>query len=328
MRIDTVRTDVFLGPLDLARALREDARAGLTATPKTLSPKWFYDERGSDLFDRITRLPEYYPTRREREILSARAAEIARASCADTLVELGSGTSEKTRMLLDALSDAGVLERFIPFDISEATLRAAADAIVSQYPGIEVHAIVGDFEHHLGEIPRDGRRIIAFLGGTIGNLEPAERARFLADIAHTMRAGDTFLLGTDLVKDCDRLVRAYDDSQGVTAEFNKNVLRVLNRELSGDFDPDAFEHVALWHDDAAWIEMRLRAREEQVVHLDDLDLEVRFEKGEEMRTEISAKFTAAGAEQELRAAGLEPLERWTDERGDFALSLSGSKSLD
>ena len=317
-----LHVDVYLGPDDLPQALRRDVARGLAADPKWLPPKWFYDDRGSELFDEITRLDEYYPTRREREILTARASEIAAASGADTLVELGSGTSEKTRVLLDALRDHGSLKRFIPFDISEGTLRAAAEEVLREYPGISVHAIVGDFEHHLRHIPQDGTRMIAFLGGTIGNLMPDERQRFLSDLADTMQPGDSFLLGTDLVKDEARLVAAYDDARGVTADFNRNVLRVLDRELDADIDPDAFDHVALWDPENSWIEMRLRARVAQAIHVRELGLEARFDAGEEMRTEISTKFTRDTVEENLADAGLRLQGWWTDEAGDFALSLS------
>jgi len=318
----TVRVDVHLAATDLNDALAADARRGLTATPKDLPPKWFYDDRGSQLFDEITRLEEYYPTRAEREILEARADEIAAASGADTLIELGSGTSEKTRLLLDAFSRSGQLRRFVPFDVSELTLRDAARAIAEEHPGVDVHAVVGDFERHLDRLPGGGRRLIAFLGGTIGNLPPATRATFLHEIAAGLEPGDSFLLGTDLVKDVDRLVTAYDDAAGVTAAFNKNVLSVINRELGADFDLDAFAHVARWNSDEEWIEMWLRADEAQTVKIPELDLIVEFAAGEEMRTEISAKFRQAGIESELAAAGLTLQHWWTDQAGDFALSLS------
>ncbi|MDP9462102.1 MAG: L-histidine N(alpha)-methyltransferase, partial [Actinomycetota bacterium] len=227
-----------------AAALRADALAGLTATPKSLPPRWFYDERGSVLFDEITRLPEYYPTRAERAVLAAHGAEIAAACGAEVLVELGSGTSEKTRLLLTALRNAGTLTRFVPCDVDASVLRAAGESITAEYPGVEVEAVVGDFTLHLGELPRSGRRMVAFLGSTIGNLEPGPRAAFLAEVAASLEPGDSFLLGTDLVKDAGRLVRAYDDAAGVTAEFNRNVLSVLNRELGARFDPSSFEHVA------------------------------------------------------------------------------------
>jgi L-histidine N-alpha-methyltransferase len=317
-----VNVDVHLGPDDLARALEADVRAGLGTTPKSLPPKYFYDDRGSELFDAITRLPEYYPTRTERGILVDRAADVVGATKATTLVELGSGTSEKTRLLLDAFTAAGVLERFVPFDVSEATLRQSASAIAREYPGVEVHAVVGDFDHHLACIPRGGTRVVAFLGSTIGNFAPGPRATFLAEIAAALDPGDAFLLGTDLVKDPSRLVAAYDDAAGVTADFNRNVLRVVNHALDADFDPEAFAHVARWDADAEWIEMRLRAGAPQKVTVGALGMDVRFTSGEELRTEISAKFRRTGVEAELDAAGLRLAEWWTDPAGDFALSLS------
>jgi len=317
-----MKVDVHLGPDDLAAALRADVAAGLTSTPKALPPKWFYDERGSALFEEITTLPEYYPTRCEREILLGRAGEIAELSEADTLLELGSGTSAKTRILLDALDKTGRLRRFVPFDVSEATLLAASDAVAREYPSVDVHAVVGDFDHHLGLLPCEGRRLIAFLGGTIGNLEPAARARFLAAVAGGMAAGDAFLLGTDLVKDVARLVAAYDDSRGVTADFNRNVLRVVNAALHADFVPERFAHVARWNAECEWMEMHLRSAGDQTVRVADLGVEAGFADGEEMRTEISAKFRPAGVEAELAAAGLDLVAWWTDSRGDFALSLS------
>jgi L-histidine N-alpha-methyltransferase len=317
-----VQLTYHLGPDDAAEALRADALAGLTATPKELPPRWFYDERGSELFDRITRLPEYYPTRTERAILTARAGEIAAAAGADVLVELGSGTSEKTRLLLTAMREAGTLRRFVPFDVDPSVLRLAGDALAEEYPGLEVDGVVGDFTRHLGELPTDGRRLVAFLGSTIGNLAPAERAAILADLAATLRPGDSFLLGTDLVKDENRLVRAYDDAAGVTAEFNRNVLLVLNRELKADFDPEAFAHVARWDAEHEWIEMRLRSVRDQQVNVAALDLGVPFAAGEEMRTEISAKFRREGVERELAAAGLAMTRWWTDPAGDFGLSLA------
>ena len=318
----TPRIDVLLGPDDIAAALRHDVVAGLTATPKTLPPKWFYDDHGCDLFDQITRLPEYYPTEAERTILTTEAATIAEVSGADTIVELGSGTSDKTRTLLDAFWAAGQLRTFVPFEVNEATVVAAADAIAARYPGLDVHAVVGDFERHLGDLPRAGTRMVAFLGSTIGNFAPAERKHFLAELADTLQPGDTVLLGTDLVKDVARLEAAYDDAAGVTAAFNRNVLAVVNRELDADFAVDAFAHRAFFDTANEWIEMRLVSRDDQVVHIGALDLAVAFAAGEELRTEISAKFRRAGVEAELAAVGL-TLERWwTDPAGDFALSLA------
>ena len=319
---DALRVDTYLGPDDLRTALRADAHRGLTSTPKDLPPKWFYDDRGSELFDAITRLPEYYPTRTERSILVAHADDIVAASGADTLVELGSGTSEKTRILLDAFARANALQTFAPFDVSEATLRDAARAVAAEYPGVAVHAVVGDFERHLVHIRSEGHRIVAFLGGTIGNFAPGARASFLRSLATTLRPGEALLLGTDLVKAQDRLVRAYDDNAGVTAAFNKNVLDVLNRELGANFDPDDFDHVAVWNAADEWIEMRLQARRAITVQIPELDLDVSFADGEQMRTEISSKFRREGIAEELRASGFELVAWWTDPDDDFALSLS------
>jgi L-histidine N-alpha-methyltransferase len=320
--VEQLTVDVHLGPDDMARALRDDARRGLAATPKSLPPKWFYDERGSQLFDEITRLAEYYPTRREREILDAHADDIAAAVPADSLVELGSGTSTKTRLLLDALAAVGSLRRFVPFDVSEPTLRQAGEAIVRDYPGVSVHGVVGDFDHHLSLLPRDGRRLVAFLGGTIGNFLPGDRGKFLSDLIGTMSSGDALLLGTDLVKDPARLRAAYDDGAGVTAEFNRNVLHVLNRELGADFVPDRFVHVARWNPVDELMEMALRSEGAQSVSVPALGLTVSFDDGEEMRTETSAKFRRPRVEAELAAAGLELRHWWTDAAGDFALSLA------
>lgn len=317
-----MRLDIHLTEADLAQALRDDARTGLTAIPKTLPPKWFYDARGSELFERITELPEYYPTRAERAALTAHAAEIAEATGAKTLVELGSGSSDKTRLLLDALHRYGTLARFVPLDVSEPALRAAATAIDADYPDLDVHAIAGDFTRHLDEIPAGDGRLVAFLGGTIGNFEPADRARFLRDLRAVLHPDEWFLLGTDLVKDEATLVAAYDDSAGVTADFNRNVLRVLNRQLGADFDPEAFAHVALWDAKEEWIEMRLRAARPMRVRVARLDLDVSFEEGEELYTEVSAKFRREGIAAELVEAGFEPARWWTDPEGRFGVSLA------
>jgi L-histidine Nalpha-methyltransferase len=304
------------------RELRNDVRDGLSRTPKSLPPKWFYDAAGSELFDRITRLPEYYPTRAEAAILTERAATIAAASGADTLVELGSGTSAKTRMLLDALRDKGTLHRFIPFDVDASVLQFAGEALSEEYPGLRIEAVCGDFERHLSELPRGGRRLVAFLGSTIGNLTPGPRACFLSALSETLEPGDTVLLGADLVKDAGRLVRAYDDSAGVTAEFNRNVLAVINRELRADFDTRAFRHVARWNDDEKRIEMWLAADGAQRVHIAALDMVADFADGEEMLTEVSCKFRAEQVAVELAAAGLTRTHWWTDAAGDFGLALA------
>ena len=322
MTTTTPAIAVHLRPSDIARDLRADVRAGLTSTPKELPPRWLYDARGCELFDAITELPEYYPTRTEREILTVSARAIADLSEADTLVELGSGTSEKTRLLLDALREAGRLQRFVGFDVAEGVLRGAADAILAEYAPIEVTGVVGDFHRHLAEIPGGGRRLIAFLGGTIGNLRPHQRAEMLGELAALMVEGDSLLLGTDIVKDHDRLVAAYDDAAGVTAEFNRNVLSVLNRELGADFDLARFEHVARYDDVDDHIEMRLRSQGHQVVRVPELDLAVTFADGEDLLTEISAKFRPTVVRAELIAAGLTPAGWWTDQAGDFGLTLA------
>ncbi|MEU7576011.1 L-histidine N(alpha)-methyltransferase [Streptomyces sp. NPDC041068] len=300
-------------------ALRADVLHGLTRTPKSLPPKWFYDARGSALFEEITTLPEYYPTRAEREILVTRATRIAEVTGARTLIELGSGSSEKTRHLIDALSS---LHTYVPVDVSETALTGAANTLLAQRPSLDVHALIADFTRGLALPGTPGPRLVAFLGGTIGNLLPAERAAFLSSVRGLLSPGDALLLGTDLVKDESVLVSAYDDGAGVTASFNKNVLSVINRELEADFDPTAFEHVAVWDREHEWIEMRLRSTADQTVKIPALDLAVDFTAGEEMRTEISAKFREDGVRSELAAAGLTLTHWWTDERNRFALSLS------
>jgi L-histidine N-alpha-methyltransferase len=300
-------------------ALRADVHRGLTAGPKTLPPKWFYDAHGSDLFEKITDLPEYYPTRAEREILLARSGDIAAATRARTLVELGSGSSEKTRHLLDALTD---LHTYVPVDVSESALTQAGQALAAERPGLDVHALIADFTADLTLPDTPGPRLVAFLGGTIGNLLPTQRAAFLASVRAMLAPGDALLMGTDLVKDEQVLVRAYDDAAGVTAAFNKNVLTVMNRELGADFEPAAFDHVALWDAEHEWIEMRLRSRTAQTVKVPALGLAVDFAAGEELRTEVSAKFRQEKVRTELSAAELDLAHWWTDGAGRFALSLS------
>jgi L-histidine N-alpha-methyltransferase len=307
--------EAHLSPEDRRAALEADARDGLVASPKRLSPVWFYDERGSALFDEITRLPEYYPTRCERALLQAHAAEIAELTGADTLVELGSGTSDKTRVLLDVLRP----DRYVPLDVDADTLAQAATALYDEYPSLEVHALAADFHRHLDRLPAGGRRLVAFLGGTIGNLRPDERAGFLADMRACLGADDWLLLGADLVKDVARLEAAYDDPTGVTAAFNRNALEVVNRELDADFDPARFEHVARWVPEADWIEMRLRARMAHKVTIGALDLVIAFEEGEELLTEISAKFAVDGLAGELAAAGLDVVRAWVHGDDDFTL---------
>ncbi len=305
------------------RSLADDVLDGLTRPFKELAPKHFYDARGAVLFDRICEQPEYYPTRCERAILEADAEAIVAVTGAAELVELGSGTAAKTRVLLDAMAAAGTLERYLPFDVTEAMVRDCAEALVAEYPGLRVHGVIGDFERHLGQVPpAEGPRLVAFLGGTIGNFPPGSRRRFLRELASLLGPDDHLLLGTDLVKDPQVIEAAYDDAAGVTAEFNRNVLHVLNRELGGNFDPERFDHVAFYDAHHEWLEMRLRAREAHTVTLTALDLSVPFHAREEMRTEISAKFTRERLEGDLAAAGLELAGWHTDPQERFVVSLS------
>ncbi|MEO0493297.1 MAG: L-histidine N(alpha)-methyltransferase [Actinomycetota bacterium] len=314
--------DVHLGPDDLDAALRADLREGLTIAPKDLPPKWLYDTRGSDLFDQITRLPEYYPTEAERSILLAHADDIVARTRAETIVELGAGTSDKTRALLDAARAEGTIRRFIPFDVSETFLRDAALLLAERYPGLEVHGVVGDFDRHLDRIPQGDRRLIVLLGGTIGNFQPVERKEFLSDIVAGLQPGDHVLLGTDLIKSVARMELAYDDPEGVSAAFATNVLHVMNRTLGAEFDPSHFEYVARWDHDNEWIDMGLRSRREQAVHIAELDLDVHFDEGEIMRNEVSSKFDTEVFSDELAAVGLDVVAWYHDDDRDFGVSLS------
>jgi L-histidine Nalpha-methyltransferase len=317
-----ITIDVHLPPGGPLSGMAADVRAGLTKPFKELSPRYFYDDRGSELFERITELPEYYPTRCERQILELHSREIcAAAGGPATLIELGSGSAAKTRVLLDAMRDVGSLESYAPVDISEQITRDTADAIVSEY-GITVHGLVCDFERDLERIPLGGPRVIALLGGTVGNFEPAQRASFLARVANLLGDEDHFLLGTDLVKDRETLEAAYNDAAGVTAEFNKNVLAVLNERLGCDFDLDAFEHVAFWDEENLWMDVRLRSLRRQVVNVSALEMQVAFDRGEEMRTEISTKFAREGLAGIYAESSLQMVGWWTDPEGLFALSLA------
>ncbi|MEW1954335.1 L-histidine N(alpha)-methyltransferase [Terrabacter sp. NPDC080008] len=313
---------VALDPDWASGALVDDVRRGLGSQPRTLPPKWLYDHAGSDLFDEITRLPEYYPTECERAILRDHAADIVAACDATTVVELGSGTSDKTRTLLDAFATAGNLECFVPVDVSEQTLRDAATMLSERYPSMRVEALVGDFTLHLGHLPRGGRRLVAFLGGTIGNFYVEERAAFLGALRDSLEPGDWFLLGTDLVKSTDRLIAAYDDSQGVTAKFVANCLHVLNRELGADFDVEAFSYVPFWDPRQERMDLRLRADMPHRVTIPGADLVIDLTHGEEIRVEISTKFRPERLRDELAAAGFGVERTWTDAEGDFALTLA------
>jgi L-histidine N-alpha-methyltransferase len=318
-----IAVDVNLPPGGPLSGMAADVRAGLTRPFKELSPRYFYDERGSELFEEITALEEYYPTRCERVILKGEADRICEAANRPaSLIELGSGSARKTQVLLDAMRSAGCLETFCPVDISEEITRDTAQRIAREYEGINVRGLVCDFEFDLERVPVGGPRMIALLGGTIGNFEPHQRAGFLRRVANLLDTEDRFLLGTDLVKDRETLEAAYNDSKGVTAAFNKNVLAVLNRELEADFDLEAFEHVARWDPENLWMDIRLRSLANQVVNVAALDMLVPYAAGEEMRTEISTKFARAGLEGIYAEAGLELTDWWTDPDGLYALSLA------
>ncbi|NHP16817.1 L-histidine N(alpha)-methyltransferase [Rhodococcus sp. IC4_135] len=315
----TPTLEVYLTPAESVDALRAEAREGLTATPKWLSPKWFYDARGSELFEEITALPEYYPTRTERGLLAQYADEIAALTEPEILIELGSGSAEKTRLLLDAMTARGTLRTYVPQDVSVTALEGAAQQIGAEFPGIDVVGVVSDFTGSLHHLPGGGRRAVAFLGGTLGNLVPAERADFLSGIAAVLDPGENLILGVGLVIDPAVLVPAYDDAAGVTAQFNLNVLAVLNKQLGANFPLEDFRHVALWDAENEWIEMRLEAIRELSVRIDDLDLEITFAAGEQLRTEISAKFTEDGIAAELASAGFGVRKVWTDQDQRFVL---------
>ena len=302
------------GALD---SLAADVRHGLGLPLKEIPPKYFYDARGCELFEQITTLPEYYPTRCERQLLNRHAPEIAALTEAEELVELGSGTASKTRALLYAMAGRGRLRTYMPFDVSETAVRECIDLLAEFFPDISFHGVVGDFESHLEQIPPGAARLTAFLGGTIGNFYPLERSMLLDRL---LQLGDWLLIGTDLVKESGVIEAAYNDEAGVTAEFNRNVLHAINRELDADFDPDAFDHVAFFDRDNEWVEMRLRARSDQVVTIPGAGLTVDVADGEDIRTEISAKFTPERIASELDVAGFELKHFYTD--GLFGLSLA------
>jgi L-histidine N-alpha-methyltransferase len=316
-----VRVDVLRDEADGRQALFEATFRSLHADVKGLPSVWLYDEQGSRLYDEITRLPEYYLPRREGEILRARVAAIARRTRARTLAELGAGSAKNIRLLLDGLESGGTLERFVPLDVSEQTLRASAQSIAAAYPRVLVHAIVGDFERDLGVLPGRGRRLIAFLGSTIGNLYPEERGRFLANLATALARDDALLLGIDLVKDVARLEAAYNDRAGVTEAFVRNALTAVNRELDATFDQQRFEYEARWDPQHEWMDIGLRTRQAHTVSIHGLELDVAFEAGEPLRVEISSKFRREQIELEAGQAGLRVESWWTDPEGDFAVAF-------
>ncbi len=314
---------VLLREQQWAAHLRAKTREGLESTPPWIPPVWFYDEVGSQLFDEITRLPEYYPTDAERSILRQYADEIVALADVDTFVELGAGSSEKTRLLLDAGVRHGRLERVVPVDCSESFLASCSADLANAFPSLAVQGVVADFTSHLGQLVHSDRRMVMFMGSTIGNFDPEDRAAFLRDIAADQGPGDCFLLGTDLVKGTDRLLAAYDDAQGVTARFNRNALTVMNRQLDADFDVTAFRHRAWWDAERARVQMHLVATRDTGATIRAFDdLRVEFAADEYLLTEYSTKFTAAQVEAELAEVGLAVAGSWTDPNGDFLLTLA------
>jgi L-histidine N-alpha-methyltransferase len=320
-----VRIDVHLRDGTLA-SLADDVRSGLGSEPKAIPPKYFYDARGSELFEQITALPEYYPTRVEQSILDATGAEIVEQVRPAEIVELGPGSARKTDALLRPMVESGWGARYVPVDVSESAVEQCAQRLATQYEGLTIHGVVGDFERHLDRIPpASGRRLVAFLGGTIGNLDEAQRLGLLRALEHQLGPDDRLLVGTDLVKDRASLEAAYNDRAGVTAAFNRNLLHVINENLRADLDPNGFEHVAFYNEPESRIEMWLRAREEMCARIDALGIDVGFEPGEQIRTEISCKFTRESLEREYRAANLDTCGWYTDPDELFALSLTGAR---
>jgi L-histidine N-alpha-methyltransferase len=318
-----MQIDVHLEEARSLATMRKEVSEGLAGSPKTLPSKYFYDERGSLLFEEITRQPEYYLTRVEQSLLDDLSAEISRITQSQDLIELGAGSARKTRALIEAGRDEGDLRRYVPVEFSPEMAERAATELERRYPGLEVHAVIGDIEAHLEEIPEGRRPLVALLGSTIGNFDRSRAVKLLRQIrCELLENGGHLLLGTDLVKDKATLDAAYNDSKGVTARFNRNILNVINERLGGDFDADAFEHVAYFNSDEARIETYLRSRDDQSVRVEGLGLDVRFAAGEMMRTEISCKYTRESVEAILQAAGLELVRWFTDEEDRFALSLS------
>ncbi len=319
-----IRIDNHLNHHDFFSNMAQDVRDGLTAKPKRLQPKYFYDERGSELFEQITELPEYYPMREEEALLNRISPGLIASLAPGDVVELGSGSSTKTRALLDAGQANGCLSRYVAFDVSESIVRLAVMELLQRYRSPEVYGIVGDFHYHLDKIPPYvGRRLLLFLGGTLGNLYREERIELLGEICRLLKPDDRLLIGLDLVKDTAIIEAAYNDSQGVTAEFNRNMLNVINAGLEGDFDPEAFEHYAYFNTAESRIEMHLRPRSKQVARLKKLGLTVEIEPSETIWTESSHKFTLESVREMLAASGLSLKEWYASPQSMFALALAG-----
>ena len=320
--MQTAAVDLACPDRDVTAEMAREVRAGLLAVPPSLPSKYFYDDRGIELFDEITRLPEYYPTRTETAILKARADDVIAAAAPRELVELGSGAGRKVRLLLDAMGRARRRERVTFLDVNRAALEESAAALMRDYPGLVVRGVVGDFQRDLGALPAGRDRLLLFLAGTIGNLDPKDEVpAFLRDVARVLAPGERFLVGLDLVKDVAILEPAYDDAAGVTAEFNRNVLRVVNDRLGADFEPERWAHVAFFDRERSWIEMRLRATTPMRVRVPGAGLDLSYAAGDEIRTEISCKWTKASFERLLEGIGLRPEGWFTDPREWFALAL-------
>ncbi|MDX1509726.1 MAG: L-histidine N(alpha)-methyltransferase [Nitriliruptorales bacterium] len=315
-----IRLTELTRPRRLAEEMADDVREGLTGIPRTLPPKYFYDAVGSALFEQITRLDEYYPTRTEAAILADHAASFVADISPWEIIELGSGSSTKTAMLLDALAAVGG-RRYVPLDVSPTALEAAARALQRTHPWLSVEPHVGDFHDDVPQIERHGPRLLVFLGSTVGNLDWPQRQVFFKSISGALQAEDGFLLGVDLVKDPRRLVAAYDDAAGVTAAFNRNVLANIGSVLGTDLHPDSFAHEAIWNAVDERIEMWLRASEPLTLSFPSIPLEVPLAAGEGIRTELSCKFRREGLATELADAGLH-IDRWeTDPDNQFAVAM-------
>ena len=333
---ETIRVEVLNDTDGSSSEMARNVRAGLLSVPKDLSPwpKYFYDERGSELFEEITALPEYYQTRTELSILREAADEIVSRTRPRELVELGSGSASKTRTLIDAMQKAGDQAggtiRYVPLDVSERALRESAQRLLEEYPGLEISGFVGDFDHSLGRLlggPENNGRLVILLGSTIGNFTLRRRRPFLGEVRAGLGEGDHLLLGVDLVKDTRTLEAAYDDAAGVTARFNKNLLKILNERLGGKFDPDLFLHRAIYNAEERRVEMWLFSEVDQTVEIAGLGLEATFRAEEGMRTEISVKFTREGVDQMFYEAGLTLLDWRTDGRGLYGLALGGPRKV-
>ena len=321
----SLQLDRYLPPDLLKNALRADAREGLTGAPKRIPSKWLFDSKGSELWGKITQLPEYYPFRAERDILQTVADEIAATTQASSVIELGSGFADKIIILLHALRRAGTIRTYTSIDISELSLMAAGSRLIAEYPDLSVRAVLADFETQAEVIAKydyPSPRLVLFLGGTIGQFTPAQRAEFLRKLHSVFRQDDMLLLGVDLVKDPAELMLAYDDPAGVSTAFNKNLLAVLNAQVGADFDLDTFDYIVTWDDEAERLAMWEESRIDQAVRLSEIDLSVKLAAGERIWTAISTKFRRDGIEAELDHAGFSPQRWWTDPDGRYALSLS------